>query len=456
MRNQSERTPLEESILEKLRPTGMQLVLLGRFYSLIRRSVSECLKYQNLEALVEAQGSYAKGTLLSDKWELDVFVLFKGVDRDWILRNSREVLEDCVGGRIPYTTRYAQHPYLTLHYMGLEADLVPAIYAEKPGTGLGVERTPFHTRYVRRKLSERPWLADDVRLLKSFLKGIGAYGAEASIGGFSGYLAELLVIHYGGFRKVLEAAANWRPPIYIDLEGEGDPGFLKSKYRDSPLIVVDPVDPERNAAAAVTLEKLAIFIVASRIYLKRPCPMFFHVESRSVELSITDTNRVLVVELSGDYFDLPRDALLGRLRRLESFIADSLREHGFPVIRSDYSTDEATRAAVFVELESTRLPPVQATEGPPAWASWDRIERFIKKRLKEGGWAWIGAEGSLVGLRPRRISDVLELVRSIVANAPIPRNTSSVRVYLGGDARGWARRALQEFIGGLPAWIGCI
>ena len=31
------------------------------------------------------------------------------------------------------------------------------------------------------------------------MQGIGVYGAEIKVGGFSGYLCELLVMKYGGF-----------------------------------------------------------------------------------------------------------------------------------------------------------------------------------------------------------------------------------------------------------------
>ncbi len=37
-----------------------------------------------------------------------------------------------------------------------------------------------------------------------------------------------------------------------------------------PLIVVDPVDPHRNVAAALSLQTLSEFVVASRNYLEKP------------------------------------------------------------------------------------------------------------------------------------------------------------------------------------------
>jgi tRNA nucleotidyltransferase (CCA-adding enzyme) len=58
------------------------------------------------------------------------------------------------------------------------------------------DRTPF-IHYVKKRLGKT--LQDDVRLLKKFMQGIKVYGAEIKTGGFSGYLCELLILHYGSF-----------------------------------------------------------------------------------------------------------------------------------------------------------------------------------------------------------------------------------------------------------------
>ena len=100
---------------------------------------------------------------------------------------------------------------------------------------------------------------DDVLLLKQFMKGIGVYGSELKVGGFSGYLAELLVLCYGSFAGVLQAA------IRLEAGNVHRPGRASGKKtHDEPLVVVDPVDPNRNVAAALTLDKMFQFAAASR------------------------------------------------------------------------------------------------------------------------------------------------------------------------------------------------
>lgn len=65
---------------------------------------------------------------------------------------------------------------------------------------------------------------------------VGTYGSEFKVGGFSGYLCELLIINYGSFLEVLRNVwTDWKPGYQIDLMEYGT-----SNLFDDPLIVVDP------------------------------------------------------------------------------------------------------------------------------------------------------------------------------------------------------------------------
>jgi len=400
------RHPVEERVLELVRPTRIQLALLGRLYRWIEATLRGCLEARGLEAEVRLVGSAAKGTLLRDKTEIDVFVLFRGVDDEWINREAEPLLTGCLGRRVPLILRYSQHPYVTVSISGLEADVVPALYVDRPRRkGLGVERTPFHTDYVLSRLP--PEKRDDVRLLKSFLKGIGVYGAEAHVAGFSGYLSELLVIAYGGFREVLEAASSWRPPVYVDPEGLGDREALERKYPDSPVIVVDPVDPERNAAAAVSTRSLATFITAARLYLEKPTIEFFHVSPP--RRGPQATGKLLKVEFTGDYLEKPPETVGSKAARAARLLASELLRHGFPAAYYSWETDEAHLVTIMVLLEDDTLPPYEHVRGPEAWDRAERTRRFLQARTSRGEPVWIGDDGRLHALRRRRYTDAKAL-----------------------------------------------
>ena len=57
--------------------------------------------------------------------------------------------------------------------------------------------------------------------------------------------------------------------MIIDLEKHG------AKEFDEPLVVIDPVDPRRNVAAAVSLDRMVEFVEIARGYLDAPSDLFF-------------------------------------------------------------------------------------------------------------------------------------------------------------------------------------
>ena len=121
-------------------------------------------------------GSVAKGTNLKSA-DIDLFIKF---DTELDLKENglniaRKILPE--GKEL-----YAQHPYLRGEIEGIGVDVVPCYSitdSSKPISA--VDRTPFHTQWVNENISGKE---DDVRLSKQFLKGAGAYGANAAIGGF--------------------------------------------------------------------------------------------------------------------------------------------------------------------------------------------------------------------------------------------------------------------------------
>lgn len=100
---------------------------------------------------------------------------------------------------------------------------------------------------------------------------VNTYGANYKVSGFSGYLCELLILKYHSFEEVLKAASyKWHKHYKIDLENYG----TSNKFKD-PLIAIDPVDKNRNVAAALSMQKFSEFIVASRNFLDNPNESYF-------------------------------------------------------------------------------------------------------------------------------------------------------------------------------------
>ncbi len=267
--------------------------------------------------------------------------------------------------------KYAEHPYWRGMYNGFDVDIVPCYKINKPDEKISaVDRTPFHTEYIKKNLKDGQ--RDEIRLLKAFLKGIGIYGAEAKIHGFSGYLSELLILKYDNFENVLENVARWRKRVYLRL-GEGG-----KKFKD-PVVFIDPVDPNRNAASAVSEESKSLFIHASRSYIDKPNKNFFFpnpitpISNEKIKEKIDERKTFFYV------FEFPKpniidDNLYPQINRTMEAIAKILKDFG--VINSFYIVQDS-KVYFIIELAKNNLPRVKIHEGPPVWHQ--NSKNFIKR-----------------------------------------------------------------------------
>ena len=198
---------LEEQILERIRPTAEETERIDTVARHLVDLVRAYMDEHGIEAELKLVGSYSKGTYLSDP-DLDLFIMFPPeTPRSELVDTGLRIGEDVLHG----TRMYAEHPYTSAVFEGVDVDLVPNIHIKDTShLETAVDRTPFHTEYLLSHMKEGQ--ADQIRLLKKFMKGVGTYGAEPIVRGFSGYLCEILVLRYGTFRGVIEAAAGeWTP-----------------------------------------------------------------------------------------------------------------------------------------------------------------------------------------------------------------------------------------------------
>jgi tRNA nucleotidyltransferase (CCA-adding enzyme) len=305
-------------------------------------------------------GSTARNTWISGDRDIDVFVRFPpDLDRETLETYGLEVGHATVPDG---HEEYAEHPYVKGEVEGFDVDVVPCFRLES-ATEIrsAVDRTPFHNAYLDARLDDD--LADDVRLAKQFLKGIGVYGSDLRTRGFSGYLTELLVLEYGSFRHLLEAAADWQPPIELDPEAH-DTG----RMFDDPLVVIDPTDPDRNVAAVCSTASVARLQHYARTFLEEPS--IEHFEPREpdpltdVELRDHLERRATTpVAVRFDAPDLVDDQLYPQLQKSLDGITSGLDDRGFDVFRAATFADET--AVVFAELAVDERPAIERHPGPP-------------------------------------------------------------------------------------------
>jgi len=410
---------LLEAVLRRCEPTPEERERVGGTVSKVVDALNSVIRIMGVNATVEVEGSFAKDTWLSGDVDVDIFILFPlDTPVDTLERMGVEAAEKaamllgCQSVR-----RYASHPYLTLLVDGYMFDVVPAYKVSSPAEmRTAVDRTPFHTRYIKRKLAESPGLAGEVRLLKRFAKGIGVYGAEIKVEGFSGYLVELLAVHYGSFMKCLSmAATEWRPfKTVIDPEGHYAEAREALKRFREPLVVVDPVDRNRNVASPVSLQSMCTFIAAARHFLRRPGINFFYPPKQAVDI---DALRAAlsgrgIVAVKTVIPPISEDVLWGQLKRVARALAEGLERHGFRV----YGTTawaSAGEAILLLELEEPVLSELVKHYGPPVYSGHDMA--FLNKYMRGGSVSGPFIENDRwVVIKRRKVRDVRTAVLSLV------------------------------------------
>src|SRR5437773_6591964 len=372
--------PVEARVLKKILPTEEEEARLREVVRELKQRLSERIAARGLDAKPILVGSVAKGVHLHEP-EVDMFVAFTP-------DVPREVLEKeglALGDLLERPVRmYAEHPYTRGWYEGFEVEIVPCYrITDATQRRSAVDRTPLHVDYVLGHLQEDQ--ATEVRLLKAWTGGIGVYGAEAKIRGFSGYLCELLVLKHGTFRGVLQAATSWRPGTKIEFETPAGRAF------GEPLVVVDPVDGNRNVASAVSAEPMATFVHAAREYLAKPSERFFFPSplkpwptARLKRALRTRETHIVAITIPAP--KVTEDVSYPQVRKAHKSLQDLFLRHGFATIKA-WSGIEGSEVLLLFEFEVFHLPAIELHQGPPAWVK--NADDFLRK--------WKGATRRIAG-----------------------------------------------------------
>jgi len=321
-------------------------------------------------------GSVAKGTWLSKKKELDLFLLFNPkVSRKELEKKGLDLAKKIVKafkGR--YQIAFAEHPYLRGWLKGFQVDIVPCYSIKDPeNIKSAVDRTPHHVRFVKENLKN----SDEVRLLKQFCIANKCYGADVKTQGFSGYLCELLIIKHGSFMECVKKASKWRAGHVISFD-EIDRNFIFKKFK-SPLMVIDPVDRNRNVGAAVSIEIFHRFVKTCKDFVGNPKIEFFFpselkpysIAEISKEFKRRGTRWYIISFKKPNVLD---DVLYPQMRRCIKAIENLLEDNGFRVLRSDcWSNNDCV---LVFEMDIWQVPKISKNIGPDIYSK--HAEEFLK------------------------------------------------------------------------------
>jgi len=371
-----------QTVLERITPKKERRAEIEALAKKLEKKVADASKALRAKAKVRLEGSVAKDTWLSEEPDIDIFMRVpKTIPRKNLGEVCLKIARKATRGA-KQIERFADHPYLEAIVDGTRVNIVPC-YDTKRGVWLSAtDRTPFHTDYMKKRLTVK--MRGQVRLLKRFMKGTGVYGAEIKVGGFSGYLCELLILHYGSFLDTIKAFASYKPRTVIDIEG-----FYKERQKEvdllfkEPLIVVDPVDKARNVASAVREQNLYVFAAAAQAFIRNPAMTFFY-PPKTIPWSVKEMREKLksrgsaLVLVTFGKVDAVPDILWGQLYKSLRSLRKMVQLNGFSLLREFAWSDEETLNTFGFEVEDCCISPVKKHLGPPLEKERE-CERFLMK-----------------------------------------------------------------------------
>jgi tRNA nucleotidyltransferase (CCA-adding enzyme) len=244
-------------------------------------------------------------------------------------------------------------------------------------------------------------------------------------------------------------------------------------FSDAPLMVIDPVDANRNVAAAVSTEKLGELISSSRIFLKKPNISFFF-PSEPKPLSPSQLKEKLqnlgfdLILLIFEKSEVVSDVLWGQLYKSLRSIRSLLIHNDLRVLRASAWSNEKNVHVLLIGLESRFLATTKRHVGPPFDSN--EVDHFLKKHVNAETTIfgpWIEGNRWIVGVK-RRYKDSVSLLKdklhdggrsigiprgftgSIQTSLQIQVNDEIMSFYSSNKA---FAKYLTLFISGKPKWL---
>jgi tRNA nucleotidyltransferase (CCA-adding enzyme) len=343
---------------------------------------------------LEFGGSYAKDTWLSKDADVDIFIRFnKSTSEEKFEKISKKIGFQSLRKYSPYV-RYSEHPYVEAKIKNTKINVVP-FYDVKIGEWKSAaDRSPFHTKFMKKSLT--PKMRNDVRILKTFFKSNKIYGAEIAKQGFSGYVAEVLILNFGSFENVIKSISGIKENQII--------GKTSKKFGTS-IMIIDPIDNNRNLAAAISDENLGKFILVSRAFKEKPAVGFF--KDKKPIVSKKHWENLLVIKF--DFKIRSPDIIWGQIKRATSSLSTQLELEGFEVLRSKPHTDQQKEAYLFFLLASTKISKMYQKNGPEYFRE-NSSKSFISKNLVNTELMWIGKNKKIISLEKRKHTEVVKFM----------------------------------------------
>ncbi len=353
-------------------------------------------------------GSIAKDTWIKGDSDIDVFAVFNKRHE-----NISKILEKRLKeAKFKIKKIKGSRDYFQVKQGNYNFEVVPILNIKRAENAKNItDISPLHARWIKKKGNK---ILNEIRLTKAFCKANKLYGAESYIKGFSGYTLEVLTIYYGSFNNLIKNATKWKEGMIIDIEKHYD-GLNQSKK--SPLIVIDPVQHDRNTSAALSKKKFEGFIEKAKEFSRNPSEGFFEMKNIDEE----KLKGALVLEAKS--LKGKRDVVGSKLLKALDFIANRLKDEGYEVEDYDWEWNDKIKFWYFIKED--KLSEKYKHFGPPIKEE-GHLKIFKRKYkkyklLKDDGRVYVELE--------RKYKDVFSFVKNLLRHKYLKGKVREIKIW---------------------------
>ena len=367
-------------------------------------------------------GSGAKGTWLKT-FDADIFVKFNYTKFKDKSDKLSDILEKFLKKNFKVTRLHGSRDYFQIRQGKFTFEVVPILQIKKAEQAKNItDVSPLHSNFVLKHKN----LVDDMKLTKQFFKAAKVYGAESHIRGFSGYVCELLTIYYGSFLKLIKAIPKWKEKTVIDIKNyyKNKNVFLeinRSKLT-SPLIVIDPTQKDRNAAAALDYEKLSILRNRAREFLKKPSKDLFKIKILTEQEIRKKFQKKNLVMLKAKPLNKKEDVAGAKMLKAFHYIEKQLNFYDFKVIESDMLWHLKNTSLLYYVLKNNKLSKTMELPGPPLKVKY-HVALFKKKHKKT-----FIKNKRIFAVEKRKFTYSKDFVKNIIKTSNVKDNINNIKL----------------------------
>ena len=350
-------------VLKEIKPSKEEQEAVNK----IVKEVLSRIKIKGAKAVLG--GSGAKGTWLKNSYDIDIYVKFNY--NNFKEKNISSILELNLKKSFNIEKLHGSRDYFQVKKQGFTIEIVPILEIKKADQAKNItDISQLHVEWVRNNSNEA--LRDNIRLAKAFCKAQNCYGAESYIKGFSGYSLEILTIKYKTFNNFIKNIVKWKQKEII-----GNKEVVKKlnlSKKQSPLILIDPVQDSRNATAALSEDKYNILKVAARKFIKNPNKSFFEKKKFDIEELKKTSKKIIILDVIP--LRKKEDVAGAKLVKCLEYIKKQLEFNDFKVKDHGFNWDK--NAIFYFIMEKDNLEATKKHYGPPIKETL-RLENFKEK-----------------------------------------------------------------------------